>query len=272
MGSLAGGSRTTRSGIDCRTSWSRAPGARRSIWRAAAEAVRRIGATWVWAAVSETSTGMLNDLRPFGHSRDEHRVALCLDCVSAIGAVPLDLSGAYLATGASGKALAALPGLSFVFYNHDLAPAPDRLPRYLDLGAYAAAAGVPFTQSSNLVAALDAALDRFDRDAPFDDLDRLARSVRPKLRAIGWAPLVDEAQATPAVFTIALQNGFRAAAIGEDLARQGLLVAHHSDYLARRNWFQISLMGHRSPEPVECLVAALARIARHESHARPAGH
>ena len=240
--------------------------------RGAAEAVRRTGAAWMWVAVSETSTGMLNDLSALEEFAREHRVALCLDCVSAIGAVPLDLSRVFLATGASGKALAAVPGLSFVFYNHDLSPAPDRLPRYLDLGTYAAAAGVPFTQSSNLIAALDAALDRFETGAPFADLDGLARTVRPKLREIGWPPLVDEDQATPAVFTIALQHGIRAQAIGEDLARQGLLVAHQSEYLARRNWFQVSLMGHRSPEPVECLLAALARLAQHELHAGLAGH
>lgn len=234
---------------------------------AAAAAVRHTGAAWVWAALSETSTGMLNDLAALKALARSERVALCLDAVSAIGAVPLDLSGVHFATGASGKALASLPGLSFVFHEHDVVPAPDRVPRYLDLGVYGAAVGVPFTHSSNLLAALDAALDRFDRASPFDDLDRLARLVRPRLRDIGWSPLVDESRATPAVLTIPLRNGFRAADVGEALARQGLLVAHHSDYLTRRNWFQVSLMGHHAPEPAECLLAALARIARHESAA-----
>ena len=178
--------------------------------------------------------------------------------------VPLDLRGVYLASGASGKALASYPGLSFVFYNHDIPPQPDRLPRYIDLGYYASKNGVPFTHSSNLLAALDAALNRFDTDEPFAQLDAFARLVRPRLRELGWAPLVDEACATPAVVTVALTNGYRASAIGESLGRQGLVIAHHSEYLEKRNWFQVSLMGHRSTEPFECLLAAMGRlVAQH---------
>jgi aspartate aminotransferase-like enzyme/GNAT superfamily N-acetyltransferase len=230
---------------------------------AAAEAVRRTGAKWVWAVASETSTGMWNDLTALKAFAAAHGLALCLDCVSAIGAVPLDLKDVYLASGASGKALASYPGLSFVFYDHDIAPAPDRLPRYLDIGYYASKDGVPFTHSSNLLAALDAALDRFEDDEPFVQIDALSKLLRPALQKLGWAPLVDESLATPAVITVALTNGYRASDIGERLAEQGLVIAHHSEYLAQRNWFQVSLMGHRSPEPFECLLAAMGRLVHH---------
>ena len=40
----------------------------------------------------------------------------------------------YLASGSSGKGLRAYPGLSMVFYHHDVPAAPEKLPRYLDLG------------------------------------------------------------------------------------------------------------------------------------------
>jgi aspartate aminotransferase-like enzyme/predicted N-acetyltransferase YhbS len=231
---------------------------------AAAEAATRTGAKWVWAVASETSTGMLNDLAALRAFASAHGLALCLDCVSAIGAVPLDLSSVYLASGASGKALASYPGLSFVFYDHDLTPQPERLPRYLDVGYYASKDGIPFTHSSNLLAALDAALDRFDTDEPFAELDALAKLMRPALVRLGWAPLVEEPLATPAVITIALTNGYRASEIGQSLARQGLVVAHHSEYLAQRNWFQVSLMGHRSAAPFECLLAAMGRLVHHD--------
>lgn len=230
---------------------------------AASDAVRRTGAAWMWAVASETSTGMWNDLAALKTFAREHGLLLCLDCVSAIGAIPLDLTNVYLASGASGKALASYPGLSFVFYDHDIVPAPDRLPRYLDIGFYASKDGVPFTHSSNLLAALDAALQWFDTDEPFAQLDRLAKLMRPGLRRLGWEPLVEETFATPAVITVALTNGYRASDIGESLARQGLMIAHHSEYLAQRNWFQVSLMGHRSPEPFECLLAAMGRLVHH---------
>src|SRR4029453_6222257 len=46
------------------------------------------GARWLWAVVSETSTGMLNDLDALKRLARTHDARLCLDCVSAIGAVP----------------------------------------------------------------------------------------------------------------------------------------------------------------------------------------
>jgi aspartate aminotransferase-like enzyme/predicted N-acetyltransferase YhbS len=228
---------------------------------AAAEAARRTHAKWIWAVASETSTGMLNDLDALKALAKAHHLKLCLDCVSAIGAVPLKLDGVYLASGASGKALASFPGLCFVFYAHDIAPQPNRLPRYLDLGYYAQKNGIPFTHSSNLIGALDAALERFESDEPFKQLETLSGIVRPRLRDLGWAPLVPDSMSTPAVVTVALTNGYRAAAIGERLSREGLMIAHHSEYLAERNWFQVSLMGHRSVETIECLLAAFGRVA-----------
>lgn len=227
----------------------------------AADAARRTGARWIWAVASETSTGMLNDVEALKVLARSHHLALCLDCVSAIGAVPLKLDGVYLASGASGKALASFPGLCFVFYAHDIAPEPERLPRYLDLGYYALKSGIPFTHSSNLIGALDAALVRFESDEPFRQLEELSGIMRPGLRDLGWAPLVPDSLSTPAVVTVALTNGYRAAAIGERLGREGLMIAHHSEYLAERNWFQVSLMGHRSAKPVECLLAAFGRMA-----------
>src|SRR5262245_14336667 len=77
-------------------------------WSRLEEAAVRTRAEWLWAVVSETSTGMLNDLSRLKAIARQFKLALCVDCVSAIGAVPVDLDGVYLASGASGKALAAL--------------------------------------------------------------------------------------------------------------------------------------------------------------------
>jgi len=89
----------------------------------------------------ETSTGVLNNLATLKSICSEKKIKLCLDCISSIGTVPVDLSGVYLASCVSGKALASFPGLSMVFYNHDLGSAPKKLPRYLALGYYAAQSG-----------------------------------------------------------------------------------------------------------------------------------
>ena len=224
------------------------------------QAVVAIGARWMWAVASETSTGMLNDLDALRDLSARHGLALCLDCVSAIGAVPLDLAGVYLASGASGKALGAFPGLSFVFYAHDARPESHRLPRYLDLGSYAAKGGIPFTQSSNLVSALDVALGQIGPSDLFARVARQSRELRARLDAIGVPVLVDAANASPAIFTIPVPLPARACALGEWLQRQGLLVAWQSEYLVSRNWLQIALMGERPADAPERLAAAIAGI------------
>ncbi|MDQ4077371.1 MAG: aminotransferase class V-fold PLP-dependent enzyme, partial [Chloroflexota bacterium] len=106
---------------------------------------------WLWAVHCETSSGILNDVSLLQHLCFERDILLCLDCISSLGTISIDLSHVYLASGASGKGLRAFPGLSMVFYNHEVSPAPDALPRSLDLGLYASYDGVPFTISSNLL-------------------------------------------------------------------------------------------------------------------------
>jgi len=70
---------------------------------------------WLWCTHCETSSGVLNDLPRLGALCSEFQVKLCLDCISSIGTIPVDLTGVYLASCASGKGLRAYPGLSMVF-------------------------------------------------------------------------------------------------------------------------------------------------------------
>jgi aspartate aminotransferase-like enzyme len=163
-------------------------------------------------------------------------------------------------SGASGKALAALPGLSFVFYNDDVMPEPTKLPRYLDLGYYAEKDGIPFTHSSNLIAALDIALRRFDSNEPFECMADLSRWLRPRLRELGLPILVDGRDATPAIVTIPLPRGTSAMAIGDTLQQHGLLVSYQSEYLASRNWLQIGLMGHCTIDYLDRLLGVMGRL------------
>src|ERR1051325_209460 len=125
---------------------------------------------WLWSAHCETSTGVLNDLNRLKELCTEFEVKLCVDCISSVGTLPVDLRGTHFATCASGKGLRAYPGISMVFYNHDLKSNGDKLPRYLDLSYYASQQGIPFTFSSNLLHALHAALKRVPWDKRFAEL------------------------------------------------------------------------------------------------------
>jgi len=225
------------------------------------QAVDRAAPAWMWAAACETSTGVLNDLGMLQDICSGHGVNLCLDCVSAIGTLPMDVSGVYFASCVSGKGLGAFPGLSMVFYNHDLAIQPSRLPRYLDLGYYETQGGIPFTHSSNLLASLSAALKRYDSEQPFAEIAELSNWLRLRLRDLEYRILAPDAHASPAVVTLALPGDLNSNVVGDSLRAHGLLVGYQSEYLRQRNWIQICLMGHCSREHLALLLKELQHVA-----------
>jgi aspartate aminotransferase-like enzyme len=232
---------------------------------------------WIWAVHCETSTGILNDVRELKKVAEEKNLRLCLDCISSIGTVPVDLEGVYLASCVSGKALASFPGLSMVFYNHELEPAPKKLPRYIDLGYYAAQAGIPFTHSSNLVFALQTALKRTCWNDKYNQIAGVSVWLRERLRELELQVVASEAHASPAVLTIALPSDVASKSIGWQLKKSGYLLSYNSEYLLKRNWIQICLMGEWSRDnlitlpDVLSVLCAQRRKKRDKAGLQPAG-
>jgi aspartate aminotransferase-like enzyme len=213
---------------------------------------------WIWAVHCETSTGVLNDLHGLQQISAEFGIKLCLDCISSIGTVPVDLGGVYFASCVSGKGLGAFPGLSMVFYNHALDPAANNLPRYLDLGFYAAQEGIPFTHSSNLICALQTAVKRIDIEERFRDIVELSALLRARLSAMGFSIVASHEHGSPAVLTLALPAELSSKTIGWQLQKAGYLLSYRSEYLLKRNWIQICLMGEFSRPHLDSLLAILA--------------
>ncbi|MSU59581.1 MAG: aminotransferase class V-fold PLP-dependent enzyme [Pedosphaera sp.] len=214
---------------------------------------------WLWLAHCETSTGVLNDLETLKALCAAHGVKLCLDCISSIGVVAVDLNDVYLASCASGKGLRAYPGIAMVFHNHEIPPAPDCLPRYLDLGYFSEQQGIPFTFSSNLLHALHAAVRRVDWARRFADLADLAALLRERLPELGLNLLGTDAQTSPAIFTLALPPDMGSVKLGDAMQEAGYLLSYNSEYLRQRNCIQICLMGECTREKVISLVNALSR-------------
>ncbi len=216
------------------------------------------GVEWIWGTHCETSTGVLNDLEMYKQLCAERGIKLCMDCISSIGTVPVDLSGVYLASGTSGKGLASICGLCMVFHNHDLQPVPDFLPCVLDLGIYQASDGIPYTIQSNLVYALLAALKAHDWDKRFDDVRGWSTAIRRKLAAIDAPILAPDSCAMPAVVTIALPEIHSSETIGDLLKEHGILISYRSHYLLERNWIQACMMGAEH-KPAEKFVRLLKK-------------
>jgi aspartate aminotransferase-like enzyme len=213
---------------------------------------------WLWCVHSETSTGMLNPLPAIQTLCAKKGIKVCADCISSIGLVPVNLEQIYLASGASGKGLAAYPGLSMVYYNHSISSSP-ALPRYLDLGWYAEHHGIAFTHSSNLVQALDAAVKQQDWERKYAEVIEVSARLRARLRELGFRLIATDAEAMPGVVTITLPADQNSSDFGLKLQKAGFLLSYNSDYLRRRNWIQICLMGEYSKDKIESLLHWLAR-------------
>jgi aspartate aminotransferase-like enzyme/GNAT superfamily N-acetyltransferase len=219
---------------------------------------------WIWATHCETSTGMLNDMRMLKEVAASNRVKLVLDCISSLGTIPVDLADVYMATAVSGKGLRSIPGLAMLFYHHNIAP-DVYLPRYLDIGYYAAKNGIPFTISSNLVYALGRTLDELHRETRFAHVARLSSWVRRRLSERGHRIITADRNAAPGVITIALPLKIDSRKIGDRLAALGYLLSYASEYLLQRNWIQICLMGDYSQEKLSPLLDELWDIMWEET-------
>jgi aspartate aminotransferase-like enzyme len=233
------------------------------------EALQRSAARWIWGVHGETSTGVLNDLALLRRAAAAARARLCLDCISTIGTLALDLRGVWLASGASGKGLGAYPGLSLVLVNGEPPRRTCAVPRYLDLQLWLRQDSVPFTHSSNLVAALEAALAQTDWEGRIAQTARDARWLRSALRAQALAVVAPEACASPGVVSVALAAQAPAREAAQGLERRGFEIAWRSAYLVERNWVQVALMGDYDRAALRELPAAMAAEAREQ--ARRAG-
>lgn len=199
--------------------------------------------TWLWTVHCETSTGYVYPLQQLKEICRKHQVYLCVDAASSVGVIPVDLSNVYLATTVSGKGLASYPGLAIVFHQQEISPSK-HLPSSLDIGVYQKTGSVPFTHSSNGLAALKATLDN-----PSSAKEELAESVCQNLADAGMDVLRGEGY-SPGVISVQLPVHVSSREFGDQLKSSGVFVSYESDYLVKRNWFQVALMGEQERKNV----------------------
>jgi serine---pyruvate transaminase len=151
----------------------------------------------VFTTFSETSTGVVNDIRELTEVAHRHRALIAVDAVSGLGAVPLpqDEWGVDVVVAGSQKALMSPPGLAFVSANQvalgRAAAAPGRR-FYFDWGRTLSgqlqdAPDSPFTPAVGLVQALDVALGLIEEEGlerVFERHRLLGRATRAAARAL----------------------------------------------------------------------------------------
>lgn len=204
---------------------------------------------WVWGVHQESSTGVLNDLRGLTDLGLRYDCRVCVDCISSLGAVPLDLSEVYLASGATGKALGSYAGAALLFADARRLEhlQLEQTPNYLDLPAAFSVSGPRFTFPSSTLFALEAALDIFSSSASaalcFERYRRLGQFVRSQLRALDLPPLADERCAAPVITTFAPPHGENSDTFVARCEAWGYALGGASGYLQDKRFAQIATMG-----------------------------
>src|SRR4051794_27773677 len=151
----------------------------------------------VFTTFSETSTGVVNDLRELTETAHRHGALIAVDAVSGIGAVPLpqDEWGVDVVVAGSQKALMAPPGLAFASANDaalERAVANPGRRYYFDWertvsGQRKDPPDSPFTPAVGLIKALDVALSMIEAeglDQVFERHALLGRATREAAKAL----------------------------------------------------------------------------------------
>jgi aspartate aminotransferase-like enzyme len=184
------------------------------------------GVPVVFATLSETSTGVVNDVRELTEVAHRHGALIAVDAVSALGAVPLpqDGWGVDVVVSGSQKALMSPPGLGFVSAGEAAleraAAAPGRR-YYFDWGRTVSGQrkeppDSPFTPAVGLVQALDVALGLIEEEGLENVFERhrlLGRAAREAARALDLELLGDADEGANVVTAIRLPEGIDGAAV-----------------------------------------------------------
>jgi aspartate aminotransferase-like enzyme len=152
----------------------------------------------VFATLSETSTGVVHDVRALADAARTHDAILAVDAVSGLGAAELrqDEWGIDVVVAGSQKALMCPPGMGFVSASQRALDYAAQRPDgryYFDWGRTVAAQrkdppNSPFTPPVTLLSALDVALDLIEEEGLENTLARhalLARATRAGATALG---------------------------------------------------------------------------------------
>jgi aspartate aminotransferase-like enzyme len=195
-----------------------------------AELDRRLGANEaidvVFTTLSETSTGVVNDIKELTEVAHRHGALIAVDAVSAMGAIPLpqDEWGVDVVVSGSQKALMAPPGLGFASANEaalERAAATPGRRFYFDWGRTvkgqrAEPPDSPFTPAVGLVAALDVALGMIEQEgleAVYERHRLLGRATREAARGLDLDTLGEADENANVVTAIALPDSIDGAKV-----------------------------------------------------------
>jgi serine---pyruvate transaminase len=186
------------------------------------------GATAVFVTQSETSTGVVADVRSLAAVAKEAGALVCVDAISSLGAVPCETDEWSLDVVVSGsqKALMTPPGLAMTSVSVAAWEARERatLPRYYFDWALTREAqrklDAAFTPAVSIVIGLDVALAMLlerGLEAAFDHHIRLGRACREGVKAMGLELFSPDEDSSAVVTAVRMPDGIDADVLLVDL-------------------------------------------------------
>ncbi|MGD1860316.1 MAG: pyridoxal-phosphate-dependent aminotransferase family protein [Leptolyngbyaceae cyanobacterium] len=216
---------------------------------------------------SETSTGVLNDLKAIADHTCAHGALMLVDAVTSLGAcnVPVDEWGLDVVASGSQKGYMVPPGLGFVTLSDRAWQAYEtaNIPKfYFDLGPYRKSAAknmTPFTPPVSLFFALQVALKMMQEEGLeqiFTRHAKLQTATRAAMRALNLPLFAADAAASPAV-TAVMPQGVAAEQIRQIMRQEyNIALAGGQDHL-KGQIFRLGHLGFVSDRDILTAIAAL---------------
>jgi aspartate aminotransferase-like enzyme len=196
----------------------------------------------VFATLSETSTGIVNDIQAIAEVVNRHGAILVVDAVSGLGAADLkqDEWGVDVVVAGSQKALMIPPGLGFASVSQKALDFVEARPGgryYFDWVKTAKSqrkGNSPFTPAVPLFLALDVALDLIAEEGLDDVFARhalLARATRAGVAALGLDLFGDPDERSTVVTALELPAGIDGGKVPGALRKLGITANGGQDHL-----------------------------------------
>ncbi len=223
----------------------------------------------VFATLSETSTGVVHDVRALAEAARAHDAMIVVDGISGVGAAELrqDEWGIDVVVTGSQKALMTPPGLAFVSASQralDYAAQRGAARYYFDWGRAVAeqrksSPATPFTPAVTLLRALDVALDLIEEegmDAVLARHDLLARAARAGARGLGLEVFGDPDERSTVVTAVELPDSIDGAKVPKLLRERGI-TANGGQAQLKGRIIRIAHCGFFGPFDVITILAGL---------------
>ena len=218
---------------------------------------------------SETSTGVINDLKTISsHIRNHKKALSIIDCVTSIGAcnVPVDEWELDIVASGSQKGYMIPPGLSFVSISEKAWQATQKsnLPKfYLNLQSYRKSLlsnSNPYTPAVNLVFALDESL-KMMKDEGLENIftrhNRHKLAIKHAIKALNLKLFADENSLSPSVTAIQI-NDIDAETFRKTIKDKfNILLAGGQDHL-KGKIFRIGHLGYVNDRDIMSVLAAIS--------------